>query len=510
MGARDGTNLLIIANYLYQQTNDPTYLEKALTITDATRSLNANFWIKTRAALRRHPDLSPLIRRFQAAAEQMQNPAPEDDLAAVFAHIDAYEELKEEVTERLQEVAPEVFEVPIFDLAAVQEKMAADTSAIVGFYQNENVLYRVFIDRDTTDVAILNDDRETIYQLSEELATLVANPKAKSGQVGKSRQLYQLLFRGIDSLLPDRLSIIADGVLQAIPYNALRRDPSGTTPRYLGAEIALNRQLSVSTMLALERLDLDPSAKSPLGLAPTFASEGVQFAKLRQVGYVLPPLYYSNQELDFLDELGGGQFFYGEDATLDNYRERVGHHTLIHLATHAISSTDDGLRSRIYLMDRDGEPGSLYASEVGDQTLNADLVTLSACETGSGGSHFSEGRVGLTRAYLTAGARAVVSSNWAVDDQATTELMEHFYAALSTGTTPDRALLAARQRYIATHPDTDPYYWAAFAAYGGMLPVRWEAEADLAWVWWLLGTVGLLVIGGGVYARRSRKASTYS
>jgi len=110
--------------------------------------------------------------------------------------------------------------------------------------------------------------------------------------------------------------------------------------------------------------------------------------------------------------------------------------------------------------------------EVFGLTLAADLVVLSACQTGLGSGALADvppgdDWVGLTRAFLHAGARHVVATLWPVDDWATAALMERFYGASAVGPDPARALAEA-QRVVLTAPATaHPFYWAGFVAVGG-------------------------------------------
>jgi CHAT domain-containing protein len=122
--------------------------------------------------------------------------------------------------------------------------------------------------------------------------------------------------------------------------------------------------------------------------------------------------------------------------------------------------------------DRDENEGLLTAEEVTTLDLRGvDLVVLSACQTGVAGTVAREGRLGLTRAFHLAGARAVIASLWPVDDDATATWMERFYAARAAGVVSageavgraSREMIAARR---AAGLDTHPFTWAAFTPSG--------------------------------------------
>jgi CHAT domain-containing protein len=115
-----------------------------------------------------------------------------------------------------------------------------------------------------------------------------------------------------------------------------------------------------------------------------------------------------------------------------------------------------------------GEDGFLQASEVVQLPLNADLVVLSACDTAVGPLEGQEGISTLSRAFLLAGARTVVSTLWSVDDDTTLYLMKKFYAELARNRPAPDALTAAKKAMLSAFGPTRalPYYWAGFTVEG--------------------------------------------
>jgi CHAT domain-containing protein len=158
-------------------------------------------------------------------------------------------------------------------------------------------------------------------------------------------------------------------------------------------------------------------------------------------------------------------------ATEAAVRERLGTATLVHLATHgmAYSSADSARESYVLLAEGAGHDGRLTVGEVLDAVppLRAELVVLSACQTGVGNLARAEGTVGLQRAFLARGARGVLVSLWSVTDAPTAVLMQSFYEKwLGEGMSRAEALRLA-QRELATRGSfTHPRYWAAFQLVG--------------------------------------------
>jgi CHAT domain-containing protein len=141
-------------------------------------------------------------------------------------------------------------------------------------------------------------------------------------------------------------------------------------------------------------------------------------------------------------------------------------HRYVHFASHAILGLDDGKQPALVLslVGNDQEDGILQLDEITNLKLNADLVVLSACQTGKGRLHNGEGVRGLARAFLYAGSKGVVCSLWSVDDQETANLMVDFYRHLQKGRSAPEALREAQLAMIRA--GKAPLYWAPFVLIG--------------------------------------------
>jgi CHAT domain-containing protein len=150
---------------------------------------------------------------------------------------------------------------------------------------------------------------------------------------------------------------------------------------------------------------------------------------------------------------------------------------MLHFATHGVLGDEIGLTTQPALVfsqigDKDGHGGLLQLADILDLKLNADLVVLSACNTGLGRLRRGEGIVGLTRGFLYAGASSVVVSLWKVEDQSTSLLMERFYQRLKQGESKSEALRQAKLDVMRATIElkaigmrqslASPFYWAPF------------------------------------------------
>ena len=157
----------------------------------------------------------------------------------------------------------------------------------------------------------------------------------------------------------------------------------------------------------------------------------------------------------------------------------LSHYRIIHFATHGILDSEHPELSGLVLsrFDAAGHPqdGFLRLDDIYNLSLPADLVVLSACNTGLGKNVKGEGMIGLARGFMYAGTARVLASLWKVDDEATAELMTHFYRhLLQERQTPAAALRAAQIAMWQQKRWHAPYYWAAFVLQG-----RYEGQIDL-------------------------------
>jgi CHAT domain-containing protein len=148
-------------------------------------------------------------------------------------------------------------------------------------------------------------------------------------------------------------------------------------------------------------------------------------------------------------------------------RQPLRDYQVLHFAAHGIPSTKFPSRSALLLRSDANEDGVLQAREILGLRLDADLVTLSACDTASGSLHGQDGVASLVRPFVAAGARAVVANLWAADDTFSLALMREFYRQLAGGADIAEALRGAKLRMLETlGPQATPRLWSGVLAYG--------------------------------------------
>ena len=176
-------------------------------------------------------------------------------------------------------------------------------------------------------------------------------------------------------------------------------------------------------------------------------------------------------EVNFIAGLFGAQALLkkSDDATETSVKQTaLKNYRYIHFATHGIVDEQSPELSRIFLRETDADDGDLYSGEIYNLALNADIVALSACQTGLGKISKGEGVIGLSRALVYAGARNVMVSYWSVSDESTSQLMTGFYQnTLQSNTASFRkSLQQVKVKMITEKKYGAPFYWAPFVLIG--------------------------------------------
>jgi CHAT domain-containing protein len=275
-------------------------------------------------------------------------------------------------------------------------------------------------------------------------------------RIPAAERLYQLLIAPVRAWIPggSRVILATDGALHSLNLEALPQPPSqpGAAPRYWIEDVTLG--IAPSLGLLAERAPRTPGARRLLLLGDPVVSDSY-----------FPPLAYAAGEIETVTRRfgGRGQVVLSRDAaTAGAYRTAgPGGFSAIHFTAHALANRESPLDSAVVLSG-----GKLYAREVMDVPLTADLVTISACRGVGLRTYSGEGLVGFAWAFLRAGARHVIAGLWDVNDQSTAALMDVLYRELAAGQPPAAALRAAKLSLIASPGNLrKPYYWAPFQLY---------------------------------------------
>ena len=289
----------------------------------------------------------------------------------------------------------------------------------------------------------------------------LAEPQAPVQQA-QLRELYQLLIAPIQAWLPegedDLIVFIPQDELFLVPFPALLD----------GENQPLIRHHTLSTAPSIQVLGLTEQRRSQLANQRPVTGDEVLLVGNPTLpeGLRLPNLLGAEEEVDEVARLyPNAQPLKGSAATETTVRQRMATARLIHLATHGLLETvgDSGIPGAIALAPDDQNDGLLTSAEILPLSLQAELVVLSACDTGLG-TLTGDGVVGLARSFIAAGVPNLVVSLWSVPDAPTAQLITEFYRQMQQGQSKAKALRLAMLETISKHPE--PQDWAAFTLIG--------------------------------------------
>ncbi|MEG4797411.1 CHAT domain-containing protein, partial [Microcoleus sp. LAD1_D1] len=372
----------------------------------------------------------------------------------------------------------------IRQIAKAQNATLVQYSIIYDYFQiqgkqvgHESALY-IWVIQPTGEIAFRQVDLKPLWQQHKaSLADLIIGNQEflavrSRSSLGSTQPqpnlptLHQLLIDPIASLLPKdpdaRIIFIPQDSLFQVPFPALQ-DEGGTY---------LIEKHTILTAPSIQVLDLTRQQRQKLaqkqshsGSAlvlgnPTMPSVSSYPGAPKQQ---LSPLPGAEAEARAIAPLLNTQAITGAQGTKAAIVQKMPQASIIHLATHGLLDDVRGLGSAIAMAPSGSDDGLLTAEEIFDMKLQANLVVLSACNTGEG-RITGDGVIGLSRALISAGVPSVIVSLWAVPDAPTSELMQSFYQNLQNNPDKAQALRQAMLATMKTHPG--PRDWAAFTLIG--------------------------------------------
>jgi len=329
-------------------------------------------------------------------------------------------------------------------ISDLQSKLPANET-LVEYYGDDKQLYAFVMSKSGVGAIKLN--AQNIKQDIRDFRSNLMQPKTNKYKSIGLKLYTQLVSPVVKHIKTKNVTFVPHGALHYLPFSALptkkahlldyyniRILPSASVMTFLNKKSKAN-----GSLLTLGNPDLnDPHLDLP----------GAQ-----------------KEAIAITSKLKGAKLLLRKKATETAVKQYGGNFKYLHFASHGVFDPDKPLQSGLLLSKDAINDGNLTVGELYDLTLNADLVTLSACETALGKVANGDDVVGFTRGFLYAGAKSIVSSLWKVDDRATNKLMQSFYANLRQK--DKRSALRAAQ--LTTKKQYNhPYYWAAFQLTGAI------------------------------------------
>ena len=509
------------------------------------------------ALLAKERELSDAINTKAQLQVQMYMARQSEEAERICKELDLLVAQLAQLRDQIRQVSPHVATLSLpelLKLEEVQQRLLDDETVLLEYVLGDDRSYVWLVTR-TSFSSYELPARAEIETSAKKLHNLIASRQMIYGESTAARTARQaqvdagvpmetsVLSRLILGPLAGkfekrRLLIVPDGALQYISFAALT-DPD--TGKLLLASHEILNEPSASTLALLQTkaAGRKPALKSVAVLAdPVFEIDDPRVNRnsprtaqapsihdvhraLRDMGISpdgvqIPRLLASGAEAEQIIAAAPWRSALKAVGFAAN-RERVlspelANYRIVHFATHGIVNSERPELSGIVLslFDNDGnsQNGFLRLHDIYSMNLPADLVVLSACSTGLGKEVRGEGLIGLTRGFMYAGASGVIASLWKVDDDATAELMKHFYDALfQKGMTPAAALRDAQLTLSQNKRWESPYYWAGFVIQGQYTETQRFSEPFPSRTQLLLlaGTGGILLLGLMFWLRRRRR-----
>lgn len=400
----------------------------------------------------------------------------------------AYDSLKARFETEFPEYYTLKYNLSTVSVETVQKEVLEEGQAMLEYFVGDSSIFIFRLEKGHYEVHEVKRDfplEGWVQQLRDNISQPL--PFAYEAYLEVAPKLYEKLIAPVAEGLPERLVIVPDGILGYIPFEALLTAPPDPEKTYAAEQLPYllhKHQISYNYSATLLReMQQKEHRRLPtrevLAVAPFTEVDTVLYSHPGINGGVagirsdtLIGLPFTQTELDSIQRIFNADAFYGDAATKAEFVARAGDYRILHLSTHGKADARAGDYSYLafYPQPDSLENELLYVRDLYNLQLNADLVVLSACETGTGELQRGEGIISLARAFAYAGAKSIATTLWQVNDQSTQKLMVQFYKHLKAGMTKDAALRQAKLDFLDQHRDSAayPFFWAAFIGVGDM------------------------------------------
>ena len=471
----------------YSKSKENTYLEKAISLSEKSKSISLLDALQS--AQTKVNQKNPLFIK-EALLKKVISELERDRF---FNGIDNENELiiKRRALEILQDSITDIVDLDlnngqqeVLTLSSIRKLI--NNKTIIDYHLTDSTIYIIVINQNETTFHAIPKPQElktVIQQLRDgiyypKLNRLIIDvdiDRYDRLYVESALSLYDLLIepavKSIDS--STNIVIIPDEELGYIPFDVLLSEKPQSnfqfhTHQYLIKDFNLSYTYSIGLLNEMVSKDTK-SNNGCLAIAPLFNGEYSQ-----DRSFTLSKLDHNVTEVQSVINIIGGKSLIKEEATEQAFSKDVKNYNIIHLATHGKANDLDGDFAYLAFTHIDDkiENEFLYNTEIYNLKLNADMVVLSACETGVGELNKGEGIISLARGFSYAGAKSIITTLWSINDAKTKEIMESFYHYIKKGKAKDTALRKAKLEFIQKNGRAaHPFYWAAFVPIGDMTAI---------------------------------------
>ncbi len=477
----------------YQTTKELQWVQKAVLIDAASKSFILYKNQQLTSLLKKHRS-DTLVRRFfkiRTQLEQVKNKLESlktnhfTRSDSLFVWQQKFSNLVTQQRELLREIntkykSEKYFESNI-NLEELQQKLQELNQTVVSYFFGSNQVFQLIINQNEIRFNRLMStkrQRDSLFNLCVKINRFYKD----ASQINNHPQEYVAtaysLFTQLNIPETDKLTIIPDGMLSFIPFDALVMSKtvsvSYATIPFLVSKTQVSYRLSIWDLVQNKNNTI-AKASTVLGVFPEFKGTSKE-------------LSFSLEEAEVIGDHFNSTVLKGKQATITALLKNLPDYDVIHLSTHASGGTFTS-SPVIELID-----GNLSVNTFYGLNLDTQLVVLSACETGVGKLIKGEGVINLARGFTYAGTQNVLFTLWNVNDYATAQIMQGFYKHIVENTPTTQALTLSKRGYLKNktieNSKKSPFYWASFVYYGEPIYLIPKTQN-----YWVLGLTISFVVG---------------
>lgn len=526
-----------IAYRLYRFTKEKQYLLMAFEFTEKSKSASFLASVKDMEAkefggipdslLSREQYLKINISNYKELLfqeNQLESPDSQKTSlysAKIFQHSEEYNQLISLYEHKYPKYYSFKYENKVISIDEIQRKLKKK-EAIIEYVVNEPIdsihlgqLYQFTITKENIDVRLTNIGYDYVQQiefLHEFLSSstyLFTRKEEFKKYCNVANDLYNILLAPVAKEISGmHITIIPDDKLSYLPFDALLSERPDTTMmnfrnlKYLIYDYPISYSYSSTLLFNFFEADKHVSKKL-IAFSPKY-DYNVDYSSFDINVEKLLPLPGANEEVNLLNDYIASDIFLDSLATENNFKTYAPDYDILHLAMHTILNDSLPMFSKLAFSktkENSNQDGWLNTHEIYNMKLNARMVVLSACNTGSGKLQKGEGVMSLARGFLYAGCPSIIMTLWEVEDLSGAEIMRSFYDYISQGKEKDDALRLAKLKHIknADALKAHPHYWLGYVIIGNSDPLY--SNNDIYFVL-VIAFAMLLVITDQIIRRR--------
>lgn len=399
------------------------------------------------------------------------------------------------------------------------QKALNEETALLEYVVTDSSTYVFYLDKDTLLIHRCAIGETKLIKQAAKFRQSLGDYKLIANEPAIAYQKYtQLAYWFYQNLLEPALAgqdhikklvVIADGGLRYLPFEAFlitdapQKRTAYSELDYLLKKYTVSYNYSASLWYENNQYQHQKNNNGELfAMAADYTykhTEAELLPTYRTYREKLVSLPAAREEVEMLSTYFDGYYAFDGQASEHTFKKKASDYAVIHLAAHGLLQKEQPLLSWIAFTDNGDqtENNFLQAYEISKMELNADLVVLSACETGYGVVEKGNGMASLARSFMYAGAPALVVSLWGLNDYTTAQIVKRFYVNLGEGLTIGTALQDAKLWYLNQRkhdPIIDhPAYWASLVFVGKDTVIPLESKS-YKWIW-----IGIIFLSLGVF-----------